>query len=786
MSGGGGAPVHARVRIKGRKASVVRFFFLAVAHSIPWIVLLSQMAYYSKLFGPQVLLQLNIAYYLPSIPTLMLMGTLEPLLDEQLGPTPSILSRLTCSLLACAAVCAAWPFLPGRLVYVLWATVFLGAVSSVAFSVSYQLVAWFRSADTIALGIGAVGSGPISLLVQLALHVGPRPARWQWIALFEVAAAFVLLGLAGGLSLLGQYWGILTGSQPYEEGRPLLGEDDAAREEEEERREASAQQLLLTPAATVFTLAGVAGDYAGAAGLSWGPALAPGGLMPHTRAQLRSGSALRRANSAESDLSFVDWRKWQAAAAAAAAAGGQAERVPRRDGGGSGGAAGRRRRAFASDAGAVRGGVGSVSSGPSAAQRDGLRRAAAAAAAVAANAGTGGSGGDVEQGGSGGGGASGGLVNPALSLGAWLASGAASREGSASGLPPAQLLQQAGASVPVPVPAPSAAAAAAAAEITAPGAPPREPVLGTQSAPLCELSQTPSDAGSGGGGIGGGGGGGGGGFLSSASQSDSGSLSPPRRRQPAAAAAAPSQQQQQQQGEGQPNGQQEQQQQRRPDGADGAPSQPHHRRAVGASPFGSGAGPGSPESRASGATTAGGDEGNVAAITFEVLRDTWQVVLAALLSSTLLNCVFPFFTYLPSSGLLGETLPQWLFYGRIMADIVGRLLPRRRALMVTSPPALLAAATGIVVVAAAFFAYLQAPSSLLSDPLAIALVVLLWAIGGYVNTISYILAPGLVPPKRATKASALMALTYQVAHIVGLVCATAIALFLFGDISGDL
>jgi hypothetical protein len=48
------------------------------------------------------------------------MGTLEPLLDEQLGPIPSIAARLTASLLACAAACAAWPFLPGRLVYVLW------------------------------------------------------------------------------------------------------------------------------------------------------------------------------------------------------------------------------------------------------------------------------------------------------------------------------------------------------------------------------------------------------------------------------------------------------------------------------------------------------------------------------------------------------------------------------------------------------------------------------------------------------------------------------------------
>lgn len=37
---------------------------------------------------------------------------------------------------------------------------------------------------------------------------------------------------------------------------------------------------------------------------------------------------------------------------------------------------------------------------------------------------------------------------------------------------------------------------------------------------------------------------------------------------------------------------------------------------------------------------------------------TWMVVLAALISSTMLNCIFPFFTYVESSGLLGEFLPQ--------------------------------------------------------------------------------------------------------------------------------
>lgn len=54
------------------------------------------------------------------------------------------------------------------------------------------------------------------------------------------------------------------------------------------------------------------------------------------------------------------------------------------------------------------------------------------------------------------------------------------------------------------------------------------------------------------------------------------------------------------------------------------------------------------------------------------------------------------------------------------------------------------------------------------------------------STMSYILAPSLVPPRSCTKASALMALTYQVAHILGLVIAIVLALWLYGDISGGL
>jgi hypothetical protein len=48
-----------------------------------------------KLFQRQVLLQLNIAHYLPSIPVLLIIGHFEKLLDKQLGNTASMAVRLT-------------------------------------------------------------------------------------------------------------------------------------------------------------------------------------------------------------------------------------------------------------------------------------------------------------------------------------------------------------------------------------------------------------------------------------------------------------------------------------------------------------------------------------------------------------------------------------------------------------------------------------------------------------------------------------------------------------------
>ncbi len=48
-----------------------------VAYTLVWIIITSELGYYSKLYGPQVLLQLNLAYFLPSIPVLLVLGQVK-------------------------------------------------------------------------------------------------------------------------------------------------------------------------------------------------------------------------------------------------------------------------------------------------------------------------------------------------------------------------------------------------------------------------------------------------------------------------------------------------------------------------------------------------------------------------------------------------------------------------------------------------------------------------------------------------------------------------------------
>jgi hypothetical protein len=59
----------------------------------------------------------------------------------------------------------------------------------------------------------------------------------------------------------------------------------------------------------------------------------------------------------------------------------------------------------------------------------------------------------------------------------------------------------------------------------------------------------------------------------------------------------------------------------------------------------------------------------------------------------------------PKNGV--SSVLQVLFYTRMLSDIVGRLLPRKKALAITSPAALLALSSALLLCSVAFFVYLQ-------------------------------------------------------------------------------
>jgi hypothetical protein len=68
--------------------------------------------------------------------------------------------------------------------------------------------------------------------LQIALQIGTKPTHWQWIALFEISAAMVVVGMLASGSLMWQYWGILSGREHYDDGtrQPLLDSDMQVRE----------------------------------------------------------------------------------------------------------------------------------------------------------------------------------------------------------------------------------------------------------------------------------------------------------------------------------------------------------------------------------------------------------------------------------------------------------------------------------------------------------------------------------------------------------------------------
>ena len=60
----------------------------------------------------------------------------------------------------------------------------------------------------------------------------------------------------------------------------------------------------------------------------------------------------------------------------------------------------------------------------------------------------------------------------------------------------------------------------------------------------------------------------------------------------------------------------------------------------------------------------------------------------------------------------------------------------------------------------------------------------LWILNGAVNSNAYILAPRLVTPRQKPTAAGMLAMIYQLAHVVGLIVGIVIVVYEFGGFDG--
>ncbi|MEW5307939.1 MAG: hypothetical protein WDW36_010307 [Sanguina aurantia] len=860
MTGPMAASGSSRHRIKGRTASVIRFFFISNAFMITWVLITSELGYYSKLFGPQVLLQLNVAFYLPSIPVLIISGQLEQALQARLGPASSMMLRLNFGLGGCLAVCAAFPFLPETLTVLMGVVVLLGTLSAVAFSTAYQLVSNFRAADCISLGIGGAGSGPVVLLIQLLLRVGPRPARWQWVAMFEVAAGMAMLGLLSSLSLFTQYWSLLGCSSARQSTAPAESEEQAAGLAEREplllgvvatakpawggqQRRRSRRRLPRHAGwqrrgrAVTLDLAAAVGFRAGGGEHPQAPltfdTTAPPISLPPTTSRLSHVTRVRALHRL-----FFDT---VGAANTHARTSRPAPALPRPPTGldtmsdawgarnipiltRSRTSLGRRSLGGVSRPSPTSGFLGFTP--PRAALNATPRPTSAQFGARTPDAGPATPGRQRRAPGQNWfGGSSQRAMRPTPEqhyVSTMGFDGQQVQQQHGGGSHPHQHQQQQQYSQPQQQQQQQQQQRRDRLDFSAEGSDGTRPAgrLSNLNSPALALNEraAPSptrrsggasgaavslqhhhhaagvmrqsasnsslagssrdlsgDSGGSGGGVGCGG-------VSSAAHT------------PALAAAwtSPFQSQADLQTAEHPHRLSSPQSCATPHStahglkaptisAAGAEAHGcHHAAGVGADGL-------SCLGAVEGEEHAGGSAADdtpftLGEETWLVVQGTWQILFGFFSSVALLYLVFPFFTYIPSSGLLGESLPRVLFFVRIFADLLGRFLPRKKLFMTSSPSLILTLAVVEVAAVALFFGYLRAPAQMHNDLLSVGIVAFIWLQGGYINTTSNLLAPNLVHPQLCGRASAVMALTFQVAHFAGLLLAALLTFLLYGDL----
>lgn len=153
-----------------------------IAFTAGWTAISSLIGYYKSLYGPHMLLHLNLAYFLPSLPTLLLQSVWDAKFDSKFGIAKAATVRLclgkrvlSCSFfLSCSRnvlclplasgchaglggstlICIVYPFCESSRNVLLVLVSLLGLCNSVAFSTSYQIVTHFSTNNSVSLTTG--------------------------------------------------------------------------------------------------------------------------------------------------------------------------------------------------------------------------------------------------------------------------------------------------------------------------------------------------------------------------------------------------------------------------------------------------------------------------------------------------------------------------------------------------------------------------------------------------------------------------------------------------------
>ncbi|DBA82036.1 TPA: hypothetical protein ACH3X1_007732 [Trebouxia sp. C0004] len=155
------------------------FFLTSIAFTAGWTAISSLIGYYKALYGPHMLLHMNLAYFLPSLSTLMLQSVWDARVDGKYGIAKAATVRLCLGLGGSALVCAIYPFYETSRTVLLVLVSLLGLCNSVAFSTSYQIVTHFGTSNSVALTTGK----------QVQLGASLMPESLEWFCMLHGIAA---------------------------------------------------------------------------------------------------------------------------------------------------------------------------------------------------------------------------------------------------------------------------------------------------------------------------------------------------------------------------------------------------------------------------------------------------------------------------------------------------------------------------------------------------------------------------------------------------------------------